>query len=67
MTVLWRNKWESRDADVKLAVRKDTPAGKSDIKNKLIIRRAYLALRRIYAALAVCAAGRDNCFTRYDK
>jgi hypothetical protein len=27
-----RNEWENRDADVKLAVKKDTPAGKYTIK-----------------------------------
>ena len=29
---LWRNKWENQDEDAKWAVKKDTPAGKYDIK-----------------------------------
>ncbi len=50
LTVLWRYKWESRDADAKLAVKKDIHAGKSDIKSKLIVRRTHLVLRGIVLA-----------------
>jgi hypothetical protein len=32
LVVLWRNKWQNRDAGAKWAVKKGAPAGKYDIK-----------------------------------
>jgi len=43
--VLRSDKWQNRDVDAKLAVKKDVPAGKSGTKNKLIVSCALCALR----------------------
>ena len=39
--VLRSDKWQNRDVDAKLAVKKDVPAGKSGTKNKLIVNAVY--------------------------
>jgi len=42
--VLRSDKWQNRDVDAKLAVKKDVPAGKSGTKNKLIVSCASCVL-----------------------
>jgi len=42
--VLRGSKWQNRDVDARLAAKKGVPAGKSGIKNKLIVSCALCAL-----------------------